>query len=90
MQGWPTPRDSTGQGRSREDCRRVAGDLQWWLNEALEAFVPLAPLALLDGKADVGGAAAAAEGDPAEQLLRGFLLLPPSLELYSHDLPLPS
>ena len=74
------------------DCRRVAATLEQWLNEALQAFVHLAPLSLtVDETADPAGRVprpGAEQGvDPAERLWRMFLLLPPHMELYGHQVP---
>lgn len=73
------------------DCRRVAATLEQWLNEALQAFVSLAPLSLIDETAEGGGSvrrAGVEQGmDPAEQLWRKFLLLPQHVEIYGHHVP---
>ena len=69
------------------DCRRVAASLERWLNEALQAIVPLVPLSLLDETADGRGRGGEQQTDPAERLMRKFLLLPKHFELYGHQVP---
>ena len=69
------------------DCRRVAASLERWLNEALQAIVPLVPLSLLDETADGRGRGGEQQTDPAERLVRKFLLLPKHFELYGHQVP---
>jgi hypothetical protein len=97
-QAWP-PARRTKPGAAQDgntllmqaDCRRVAATLEHWLNEALQTFVHLAPLSLTDEAANSGGRVprpGAEQGmDPAERLWRMFLLLPPHMELYSHQAP---
>jgi hypothetical protein len=99
-QAWPSRRmksvnvpDSSSAATSvlQADCRRVAATLEQWLNEALQAFVSMAPLSLVDEVADGGGsvprAATEQDIDPAEQAWRKFLLLPPHVEIYGHQVP---
>ena len=69
------------------DCRRVAASFERWLNEALQAIVPLVPLSLLDETTDDRGRDGEKQTDPAEHLVRKFLLLPKNLELYGHQVP---
>ena len=99
-QAWPSRRvksanvqtgSTTASSVLQADCRRVAATLEQWLNEALQVFVSLAPLSLMDETADwassVHRAGAEQEMDPAEQLWRKFLLLPPHVEIYGHHVP---
>jgi hypothetical protein len=93
---------ATAAAALQADCRRVAASLEQWMNEALQTFVPLAPLSLFDDEeeeeeeeeeqedkktAAAGGGGGG--GDPGEQLWRSFLLLPPSVEFYAHEMPPP-
>eukprot|EP01043_Picozoa_sp_COSAG02_P050258 COSAG02_NODE_5146_length_4591_cov_21.609973_3_plen_143_part_00 len=99
-QAWPSRRVKSANVQTssttaayvlQADCRRVAATLEQWLNEALQVFLSLAPLSLVDEAAGGGGsvprADAEREMDPAEQLWRKFLLLPPHVEIYGHHVP---